>query len=119
MSNTDWAADVQRRAVVNQDRRKREVAARMKKGAAAVAAAAYGPPHCPGLIGTQGSVSSPTSLRLPLGRHSKRDMGTRRCPGSRRLPLRASTPMATRTAGSTPTPSLRGQTHTVAASTPT
>jgi hypothetical protein len=36
-------------------------AAKMKK-AAAVAAASYGSPHCPGVFGTQGSVSSPTSL---------------------------------------------------------
>jgi hypothetical protein len=35
MSNTDWAADVQRRVVVNQDRYKREAAVRMKKAAAA------------------------------------------------------------------------------------
>jgi hypothetical protein len=46
--------------VVNQDRRKREAVARMKKETAA--AAAYGPPHSPGVFGTQGSVSSPTNL---------------------------------------------------------
>jgi hypothetical protein len=46
MSNTDWAADFQRRARVNQDRWAQEAEARMKKAAAA-AAVAYGPPHCP------------------------------------------------------------------------
>jgi hypothetical protein len=61
MSNTDWAADVQRRAMVNQDRRAREAASRMKKADVA-AAAAYGPPHCPGFFRTQGSISSPKSL---------------------------------------------------------
>jgi hypothetical protein len=47
--------------MVNLDWRKREASARMKKEAAA-AAVAYGPPHCPDIFGTQGSVSSPTSL---------------------------------------------------------
>jgi hypothetical protein len=37
MSNTDWAVDVQRRSVVNKDRRAREAAARMKKAAATTA----------------------------------------------------------------------------------
>jgi hypothetical protein len=48
---------------VNHDQRKREVAAKMKKAAAA-AAASYSLPHCPGIFGTQGSISSPTSLSL-------------------------------------------------------
>jgi hypothetical protein len=61
MSNTEWAADVTRRAVVNQDRCRREATAKMKK-AAATAVASYGSPHCPGVFSTQGSVSSPTSL---------------------------------------------------------
>jgi hypothetical protein len=74
MSNTDWAADVQHRVVVNKDRRAREAAAKMKKAAAA-AAAAYGPPHCPGVFGTQGSVSSPATFQeghgyTPLSRFS-------------------------------------------------
>jgi hypothetical protein len=45
MSNAAWAADIHRWAVVNQDRRKREAAVKMKKAAAA--AAALGPLHCP------------------------------------------------------------------------
>jgi hypothetical protein len=61
MSNTDWAADVARQAIVNQDRHKREAAARLKKAALATASA-YGPPHCPGIFRIQGSVSSPMSL---------------------------------------------------------
>jgi hypothetical protein len=48
---------------VNHDQRKREAAAKMKKSAAA-AATSCGPPHCPGVFRTQGSVSSPTSLSL-------------------------------------------------------
>jgi hypothetical protein len=44
MSNTAWAADVARRAVVNQDWRRREATTKMKKAAAA-AAASYGSPH--------------------------------------------------------------------------
>jgi hypothetical protein len=60
MSNAAWAADIQRRAVVNEDRRKREAAAKMNK--AAVVAAALNPPHCPGVFGSQESVSSLTSL---------------------------------------------------------
>jgi hypothetical protein len=61
ISNMTWAAAIARWAAVNQDQRKREAAARLKKAAAATAAA-YGPPHCPGVFRTQGSVSSPTSL---------------------------------------------------------
>jgi hypothetical protein len=61
MSNTDWATDVERRSVVNKDQRAREAAAKMKIAAATVATA-YSPPHCPGIVGTQGSVSSLTSL---------------------------------------------------------
>jgi hypothetical protein len=61
MSNTAWTADVARRAIVNLDRRRREATAKMKKAAAA-AAKSYGSPYCPGVFGTQGSVSSLTSL---------------------------------------------------------
>jgi hypothetical protein len=61
ISNTAWAADVARRAVVNQDWRRREATAKMKKSAASVAAS-YGSYHCPGVFDTQGSISSPTSL---------------------------------------------------------
>jgi hypothetical protein len=61
MSNTASAVDVARRAIVNHDQRKREAAAKMKKAGTA-AAASYGPPHCPGVFGTQSRVSSPTSL---------------------------------------------------------
>jgi hypothetical protein len=56
-----WAEDVAWQVVVNQDQRKREAAARFKKAALA-AATAYGPSHCPGVFGTQGSVSSSRSL---------------------------------------------------------
>jgi hypothetical protein len=38
MSNVAWAVDIQRQAVVNQDRRKWEAAAKMKKAAVMVAA---------------------------------------------------------------------------------
>jgi hypothetical protein len=37
MSNAAWAADIQWRAVVNQDRRKRKAATKMKKAAAVAA----------------------------------------------------------------------------------
>jgi hypothetical protein len=49
MSNTAWAADIARRGIVNQDRRRRVVMAKLKK---AVAAASYGSPHCPCIFGT-------------------------------------------------------------------
>jgi hypothetical protein len=63
MSNTASAVDVARRAIVNHDQHKQEAAAKMKKAATAAAAAtSYGPPHCPGVFGTQSRVSSPTSL---------------------------------------------------------
>jgi hypothetical protein len=44
MSNTAWAADVARLAVVNQERCRREATTKMKKAAAATAAS-YGLPH--------------------------------------------------------------------------
>jgi hypothetical protein len=61
MSNTDWVADCAQRSVMNQDWRRREAAAKMKKAVAA-AATSYSPPHFPGVFGTQGSISSPMSL---------------------------------------------------------
>jgi hypothetical protein len=50
MSNAAWAADIQRRAVVNQDRCKQKAAAKMKKAATA---AALCPPHCPASSGVK------------------------------------------------------------------
>jgi hypothetical protein len=38
ITNAEWVADIQRRAVVNLDRRKREVAAKAKKATAAAKA---------------------------------------------------------------------------------
>jgi hypothetical protein len=58
VDNAQWAADVQHRAVVNLDRSKREAMAKAKKAATTTGA----PPHCPGIFGSQGSVSSLMSL---------------------------------------------------------
>jgi hypothetical protein len=57
-TNAQWATNVQRRAILNIDRRKWEAMVKAKKALSTPGA----PPHYPGVWGSQGSVSSLTSL---------------------------------------------------------